>query len=237
MMPTSAGGTVSVQLVERPSNSLLLLVTRHDAVQALTGSSRERARAAAVGERPDVLRGRRARRHDRALPALVQVPPVRRRRRLRRGPAVALRPVLRLHAELAVGHLERVEGVPRHELPAVAVLEMGAHRRAPVLRRRAPRRRARVERRPGRALALDQHRVRAPGVALAARQRHLRVHAEDLHLPRQGREHRHRGVPRLRRLARALRLRASTGSPTVRCATAPRARAACCSTSRGASAT
>jgi phospholipase A1/A2 len=38
MMPTAAGGMVSVQLAERPSNSLLLLVARHDAVQSLTGS-------------------------------------------------------------------------------------------------------------------------------------------------------------------------------------------------------
>ena len=62
---------------------------------------------------------------------------------------MALRTVLRLHPELALGHLERIEGVPRHGLPPVAVLEMGAHARACVLRRRAPGPRARVERRPG----------------------------------------------------------------------------------------
>jgi phospholipase A1/A2 len=39
MMPTAAGGTVSVQLAERQSNSLLLIVARHDAVQSLTGST------------------------------------------------------------------------------------------------------------------------------------------------------------------------------------------------------
>jgi phospholipase A1/A2 len=38
MMPAAAGGTVSVQLAERQSNSVLLLVARHDAVQSLTGS-------------------------------------------------------------------------------------------------------------------------------------------------------------------------------------------------------
>ncbi len=39
MMPTAAGGTVSVQLAERQSNALVLLVARHDAVQSLTGST------------------------------------------------------------------------------------------------------------------------------------------------------------------------------------------------------
>ena len=39
MMPTAAGGTVSVQLAERKSNTMLLLVVRHDAVQSLTGAT------------------------------------------------------------------------------------------------------------------------------------------------------------------------------------------------------
>ena len=39
LMPTAAGGNVSLQLAERPSNTVVLIVARHDAVQSLTGST------------------------------------------------------------------------------------------------------------------------------------------------------------------------------------------------------
>src|SRR4029078_6811090 len=87
------------------------------------------ARPAAVGKRPDVFRGRHARRHLGSLPAFLQVTPVRLRCSLRPGAAVAVGPVLRLYAELAVGPRGRIESVPRYQLPAIVLLEVGAHRR------------------------------------------------------------------------------------------------------------
>src|SRR5207302_9707567 len=85
-----------------------------------------RVRAAPIRERSDLLRAGGAQRLQRALPALVQLAAGRPVGRIRPGPAVAVRPVLWLYAELGLGPVRGVQAVPRHQLPAVAVLEMGA---------------------------------------------------------------------------------------------------------------
>ena len=141
-----------------------------------------------------------------------------------------VRLLFRLHAELDLGPRTPIQALPRHELPAVVLLEAGS---APTTRPSSTACASASSTNRTAATATARARSTPPssgpsGAGSCANRPRASSSRQDLQLPRQGREPRHPAIPRLCRLALRYDAAGRMGRDAGRCATAPRARAACC---------
>ena len=166
VLPPSASGAVAIRVADPPSNVVVLIVERRDAVQSPTGAL-EGGQEQPLSENEPMYFVIGASSHWSARFQLSF------KYRLFDNDAGFGRDQPWLSGlyfattqTLALGSRKRVEAVLRYELPAVALLALAAHRQSHLDRRRAVGPRARVERPERTRVPLAQHRLHPAGVAL-----------------------------------------------------------------------